>query len=173
MTDIRKIGVLVLSLALLLAAGCGRPGTGTEAGAAPRRQLETVQPNENDGAIYRATEEFVRALVADNREKVLSLLTSDHRASWRDESFLLSEEAKQQFEEFAMENLTHTVVRYINNEETNFQEMAMVFAVYDVVMKNGGQEANRIKMQDNLIFRQEGGQWLIAINERGFLVADN
>lgn len=175
MTKAKMLMVIVLGIALLLGtAGCGQRGGGTETGGgAPRNRLETVQPNENDGAIYRVTEEFIRALVADDREKVLSLLTADHRASWRDESFLLTAEAKQQFEEFAVENLTHTVVRYINNEETNFQEMAMLFAVYDVVMKSGGQEQNRIKMQDNLALRRENGQWLIAVNERGFLVADN
>jgi len=153
-------------------AGCGRQAATGDSGT-PRRQLETVQPNENDGAIYRATEEFVRALVADEREKVLSLLTADHRASWRDESFLLTEEAKQQFDEFAVENMTYTVVRYINNEDTGFREMAMLFVVYDVVMKQDGREVSRVKMQDNLAFRQDNGQWLIAINERGFLVPEN
>lgn len=49
----------------------------------------------------------------------------------------------------------------------------MLFVVYDVVMKQDGREVSRVKMQDNLAFRQDNGQWLIAINERGFLVPEN
>lgn len=171
MNRLRMMLCGVAAAALIVTAGCGqRNAAGTEATPAPRRQAETVQPNEQDGAIYRATEEFISALVADRREDVLKLLTSDHRASWSDDSFLLTEDAKRQFEEFALENLTYTVVRYINNEETQFIDNGFIFAVYDVVMKKGGEEAARIKMQENLIFREENGQWLIAADERGFLV---
>lgn len=170
-----KITVILLVATLLtgMLAGCAKQETGGVDSPVVRRQLETVKPNEDDGAIYRGTEEFVRAMVADDRQKVLSLLTADHRNSWRDESFLLSPDAKAQFEEITMENLNYTVVKYINNEETQFVDNGFIFAVYDVVMKKGGKEVSRAKMQENLVFRQENGQWLIAADERGFLVKEN
>ncbi|MBS4022161.1 MAG: hypothetical protein KGZ79_07030 [Dethiobacter sp.] len=155
-----------------LAGGCGNSGdSGPNNGAAPRRQVEKVNPPGDDGAIYSAAGEFVQALVSDDRDKVLFMLTVDHRNSWQEDSFLFRQDAKAGYEEFVLENLNYSVVAYLNNEQTGFTELAVIDAVYDVVMKNGGEEAVRVSLQDTLAFRRESGQWLISVNERIF-VAD-
>ena len=79
-------------------------------------------------------------------------------------------ETKERFEEIELEDLRHTVVRYINNEETNFENTAMIIIVYDVAMKNGGETKATSKIQESLAFRKEDGKWLVTMNERGFLV---
>lgn len=169
--------VLVTAIAALLftaAAGCGNkkeaePGNNPT----PRPKLSAINANEDDGAIYSTTKDFVRALVADERDKVMSLLTSEHRNGWNEKSFLITGDAKTQYDEFAVDKLQHTEVKYVNNEETNFENTGMVFAVYDVVMKKNGQEEGRVKIQESLVFRQENGKWLISLDERGFLVPKN
>lgn len=167
--------LLVFGASLFLALGtmgCGGDNAAQPGNTNQRRQAETVKPNDRDGQIYQTVETFINALVKDDRNTVLGLLTSDHRNSWREDSFLLNSEAKEQFEEFAADNLNYTVVRYVNNEDTNFIETAFIIAAYDVVMKNGGVEASRVKIQESLAFRQENGQWRISVNERGFLVRE-
>ena len=165
--------LMVLGLALLVSvAGCGPNDEGAQSGTQqPRRQLETVKANEDDGQIYRNVEAFINALVKDDRNTVLAMLTKDHRNSWSENSFLLNAETKNQFEEFGLENLNYTVVKYVNNEDTNFVETAFIVAAYDVVMKNDGAEAGRVKLQETLAFHKEDGQWGITVNERGILVS--
>ncbi len=168
---IKQIAVCIIIVALLAAvSGCGREEGLQEIQPGQRRQVETVKPNEKDGQIYRNVEAFVNALVRDDREAVLSMLTRDHRNSWRDDSFLLNGQARERYEQFAVDNLNYTVVKYVNNEDTNFVETAFIIAVYDVVMKNGGQESGRVKIQESMAFRQEDGLWKMSVNERGFLV---
>ncbi|MBS4030824.1 MAG: hypothetical protein KGZ63_05305 [Clostridiales bacterium] len=172
MKTIRRILVFGLVLALL-AVGAGCTKQAAENGAnSQRRQIETVKPNENDGQIYRNVETFVSALVKDDRNTVLEMLTKDHRNSWSDNSFLFNAEAKNRFDEFAAENLNYTIVKYVNNEDTNFVETAFIIAAYDVVMKKGGTEASRAKIQESMAFRKEDGQWKISVNERGLLVSN-
>lgn len=167
----RYLGVVFLFALIAAAAGCGsRETAGASESAVARAKLEAVKPHEDDGAIYGATKEFVRALVADERDQVLSLLTAEHRNGWEEQSFLITDAAKAKFDEFKLENLRHTVVKYMNNEDTGFENTGVVFAVYDVVMKNGGQEQDRVKIQESLVFRRENGKWLISLDERGFLV---
>jgi hypothetical protein len=171
MKTVKSVMVFCLLLLLLASAsGCGK----TEAEQAPElaqsRQVETVKPNENDGQIYRGVEAFIRALVKDDRETVLSLLTKGHASTWRDDSFLFNEQARERYDEFAVDNLNYTVVTYINNEDTNFVPTAFIVAVYDVVMKNGGVEASRVKLQESMAFHEDEGQWKIALDERGLLV---
>jgi len=165
--------LIILALALLvlaLLAGCGKSSTEQAGGGILRRQAETVKPNEDDGAIYQATEDFILALVADDRQKVLSLLTADHRNTWVDNSFLFRADAKDHFDEAVVENLNYTVVTYVNNESTNHENTGMIIAVYDVVMKKEGAEIGRTKIQENLAFRKENSRWLISMDERGFLI---
>lgn len=167
------LGMIFFFTAILI-AGCGGSGGNTTdddtaPATQPRKQIETVKPNEDDGAVYRATEDFIKALVNDDRQKVLSLLTADHRNSWRDDSYLLKGDAKSRYE-LALENLNYTVVSYVNNEQTNMEDNAIIIAVYDVVKKSGGEETGRVKWQESLVFRKENGQWLIALDERGPLV---
>jgi triphosphoribosyl-dephospho-CoA synthetase len=167
-------GVALLLLTLVSAAGCGWQAVADPANdSSPRKKLEAVKPNEDDGAIYGTTKKFINALVADDRETLLTMLTSEHRSAWQDESFLVTDSAKAQFDEIALENLNYTVVKYVNNEETNNKNTGMIFAVYDVVMKNDGMEEGRLKLQESLIFRKENNQWLISLDERGFLVDKN
>jgi triphosphoribosyl-dephospho-CoA synthetase len=175
MTNKLKVafGVALLLLTLVTAAGCGRQAVADQNDPSPRKKLEAVKPNEDDGAIYSTTKKFINALVADDRETLLTMLTSEHRSAWRDESFLVTDAAKAQFDEIALENLNYTIVKYVNNEETNFENTGMIFAVYDVVMKNDGLEEGRLKLQESLIFRKENNQWLISLDERGFLVEKN
>jgi ketosteroid isomerase-like protein len=169
----KQIVIIGAILVLLLGAvGCSN-GDEAETSTPQRRQVETVKPNEDDGQIYRAVETFVNALVNDDRSTVLDLLTTDHRNSWRDDSFLLNAEAKNRYDEFDVDNLNYTIVKYVNNEDTNFVETAFIIAVYDVLMKSGSQEDNRVKMQESLAFRREGEAWKISVNDRGFLVPQN
>jgi hypothetical protein len=167
------LGLLLLTLSLAGVQGCGSQDANKDGDKPARSKLETVKPNEDDGVIYHTTKEFVQALVTDDRQKILSMLTSEHRNTWEDESYLITEEAKSQYDEFTVENLQHTVVKYINNEDTNFENTGMVFAVYDVIMKKDGQEQGRVKIQESLVFRQENEKWLITLNDRGFLIEKN
>lgn len=166
----RKNSLILLFGAMILivsmVTGCGQADDTDNQGTGLRRQVETVKPNEDDGAIYRTTEEYVKALVEDDRNTVLSLLTVDHRNSWRNDSFLINADAKEIFDEITLANLNYTVVSYINNEETSFEDVGVIYAVYDVVLKKDGQEAGRQTFQDNLVFRKEDGQWRISVNER-------
>jgi predicted small lipoprotein YifL len=166
----RRITAMTAILLLFLSAlsGCGQRGNSDTTGA-PRARLQAVQPNEDDGAIYGATKSFIMALAENDREKILSLLTAEHRSEWSEDSYLLSADAMGQYEKIALENLQYTVVKYLNNEETNFENTGIVFAVYDVVMEKDGLE-ERVKIQENLAFRKENGAWLISLDERGFLV---
>lgn len=167
------IVVFGLILALLAGtAGCGQGNQAENGAKPPLRQTETVKPNEDDGQIYRNVEAFVGALVQDDRSTVLEMLTKDHRSSWSDNAFLLDAEAKKLFDEITLDNLNHSVVKYVNNEDTSFVETAFIIAVYDVVMKKAGVEADRVKFQESLAFRREDGQWKISVNERGFLVKE-
>lgn len=167
------LALFLFTLTLITVAGCGRQNSTDPTSQSPRKKMEAVKPNDDDGAIYSSTKEFVQALVADDREKVLSLLTAEHRSSWKEESFLIKNDEKQQFEDVVLDNLNYTVIKYVNNEDTNFENTGMIFAVYDVVMKNNGEEAGRVKLQESLMFRRENGKWLIALDERGFLVEKN
>lgn len=166
----RWVLILLVPALLLGTAGCGKKEAG-DPGQPKRRQIETVKPNEDDGQIYRNVEAFISALVKDDRNTVLEMLTTDHRNSWSDQSFLLNPEAKNTFEAFDVDNLNYTVVKYVNNEDTNFIETAFIVAAYDVVMKKGGAEADRIKVQESLAFHRENGQWKVSVNDRGFLVS--
>lgn len=166
-------GILLLALSLAGVQGCSSQEANTGNGGSPRSKLEAVKPNEDDGAIYQTTKEFVNALVTDDRQQVLSMLTSEHRNTWKEESYLVTGDAKEKYDEFVVEKLQHTVVKYLNNEETNFENTGMVFAVYDVIMKKDGQEQGRVKIQESLVFRQENGKWLISLDDRGFLVEKN
>jgi hypothetical protein len=160
---------MILVAALLVFVGCAKE-EGSPGPAPSRKQIETVKPNEDDGAVYQTTENFIKAMVRDDRQQVLSLLTADHRNSWTDDAFLIKPETKDLFEEFSVENLRYSVIQYINNEDTGNVNTAMIIVVYDVVMKNGGEEKARAKLQESLAFRKENNQWLITMNERGFLV---
>lgn len=167
---ITAVAILLLVLTLA-AAGCGQSdATNPEDGSSPRARLEAVEPNEDDGAIYGATVEFINALVRNDRETVASLLTAEHRRLWTEDSYLLSDAAKAQYDDIALENLQYTVVKYMNNEETNFENTGVLFAVYDVALRNNGEEQERVKIQESLAFRKENGTWLISMDERGFLV---
>jgi hypothetical protein len=164
------LGILLL-MVTLLAVGCGQDGVNS-ADSTPRTKLGAVQPNEDDGAIYEITKNFIAALVNDDKDQVLSLLTTEHRSVWTETSFLLSAAAKGQYDDIELGNLQYTVVKYLNNEETNFENTGIIFAVYDVTMKAGGQDES-MKIQESLAFRKENGQWLISMDERGFLVKTN
>ena len=167
------IAVVLILLSLGVVAGCGRQDANPAVGSSPRTKLEAVKPNEDDGAIYGVTKDFINALVKDEREKVLSLMTAEHRGEWNDDSFLIPVDAKAKFDEIKLENMQYTVVKYLNNEETNFENTGIIFAVYDVVMAKNGQEAERVKIQESLAFRKENGTWLVSMDERGFLVEKN
>lgn len=154
--------IAVATLAYFMAERSGLspvtlPGVGTTTGglAAPR-----------DEAVYQAAEQFIRALISDEREKVLSLLTEEHRLNWTDTSFLYDRTALQPGQTVELGSLRHSIVRYIQSPELAGETLALVTFKYTMLFKNGAEVSTEIKVEESMALQLVDENWLIAADQR-------
>ncbi|MBS4008197.1 MAG: hypothetical protein KGZ45_07230 [Clostridium sp.] len=133
------------------------PGAGSTTGglAEPR-----------DEAVYQAAEQFIRALISDDREKVLSLLTEEHSLNWTDASFLYDRTALQLGQTVELGSLRHSIVRYIQSPELGGETLALVTFEYTMLFKNGAEVLTEIKVEESMALQLVDGNWKIAADQR-------
>lgn len=164
----RKKGVVVLVLLLILfvaywlLASRGLVPPLPLPGAVATAGLASPQ----DAAVYLAARQFVEALVDDERERVLAMLTAGHRAKWTDASFLYDSTALQPGRSVALGDFRHSVVRYVQPPELGGETLALVTARYTVLFKNGDVVEGEVQVEENMGLQLVGDLWLIAADER-------
>ncbi|MBS3887442.1 MAG: hypothetical protein KGZ56_10350 [Dethiobacter sp.] len=133
------------------------PGVGTTAAglAAPR-----------DQAVYQAAEQFILALIKDEREVVLSMLTEEHRLNWTDASFLYDRTALQLGQSAELGSFRHSVVNYIQSPELGGQTLALVTVKYTVLFKNETETTAEIQIEESMALQLVNESWLIAADQR-------
>lgn len=133
------------------------PGAGTTAASLAAHR---------DKAVYQAAEQFILALISDEREKVLSLLTEEHRLNWTDASFLYDRTALQPGQTVELGSLRHSIVRYIQSPELGGETLALVTFKYTMLFKNGAEVSTEIKVEESMALQFVGENWLIAADQR-------
>jgi len=133
------------------------PGGGTTAAglAAPR-----------DQAVYQVAEQFILALIKDEREVVLSMLTEEHRLNWTDASFLYDRTALQLGQSAELGSFRHSVVNYIQSPELGGQTLALVTVKYTVLFKNETETTAEIQIEESMALQLVNESWLIAADQR-------
>ena len=142
------------------------------AGFSPVRSLPGVRTTAaglaapRDKAVYQAAEEFIRALINDDREEVLSLLTEEHRVNWTDASFLYDRTALQPGQIFELSSFRHSVVRYIQSPELGGETLALVTAKYKVLFKNETEIITEMQIEESMALQLVNDTWRIAADQR-------
>jgi len=120
-----------------------------------------------DAAIYQLVEEYVRSLVADDRPAVQSLLTSGHRETFAEESYLLRPGTRDAYDEITVSELNHSFPTYTSQfPGLEGIRVAVIVAQYTVQFKQNGQVVESPSFREELLLREEGGRWLIAASQR-------
>lgn len=119
-----------------------------------------------DAAVYQAAEQFILALIRDEREEVLSFLTEEHRANWTDASFLYDRTALQPGQVVELASLRHSVVRYIQSAELGGETLALVTFKYTVLFKNEAEITTEVKLEESMALQRVNDSWLIAADQR-------
>lgn len=164
--------LLVLLAAALLFWFESRRAPDTAEPTAPGEPVaETaLQPPANDAAIYRTLEAYLAGLVADDQEAVLALLTESHRLEFTAASFLLQPGASENFSEIVLAELDHSFPTYTSQfPGLEGVPVAVLAAEYTVNFYQNGTLASSPRFREELLFRQEGQNWLIAGSQRDFV----
>ena len=137
--------------------------------AAPEAEI-ALQPPANDAAIYLVLETYLAALVADEQEAVLALLTESHRQEFTAASFLLQPGAIENHSEIALAELNHSFPTY-TSQYTGLEgvPVAVLSAEYTVNFYQNGSLTAAPRFREELLFRREGENWLIAVSRRDFI----
>lgn len=162
----KGLAVLLLVLALFRGyqhlAGRGVVLAVPVPGVLPAAALASPQ----DAPVYLAARQFVEALVADDREKVLAMLTDGHRANWTDASFLSDRTRLEAGRTLELGRFRHSVVRYVQAPDLGGETVALVTARYTVLFKNGETVEGEMRVEENMAFQLAGGRWLVAADRR-------
>ncbi|MCW3491322.1 hypothetical protein [Dethiobacter alkaliphilus] len=126
--------------------------------------------DERDARIYSTIEQYLSAQAENQRDSVVRMLTEEHRKEWTDESFLLTEAARDAFDEITTENLKLGVIRYEN--QPGGIRQAIVFTEYDLVFINGEEVDLKVEVAEDLMFTEVDGEWLLSSNNRMLAEAD-
>lgn len=137
--------------------------------------VATVAPEEarvyasaaRDRDVYAIVERYLAMQMANDREGLFQLLSPQHRESWSDHSYLLTDQVKELFDEARLEDLRLGVVRLTEDEAEN--DLAGVSFKYRVVFLRDGQIVASVEMIEALALADREGQWLIERNERAML----
>lgn len=128
-----------------------------------------LQSPPDDAEIYRVVEDYVAALVADEQEIVLSLLTAYHRQEWQTDSFLLRQGVTALFSKIELTDFRHTFVYYSSAvPEIYGDKFALLTVEYKVDFINE-QETRTVRFSEDLVLRLEGENWRIAGSKRDIL----
>jgi hypothetical protein len=155
------LAVVIVALLVWVFLRGREPG---EANTVSKSTLALASPE--DSFVYRSVEGFVLALVADEREQVLAMLTDDHRMNWMENSYLYGEDMRQKYESIRVGDLRHSIVRYVQVPEAGNATMALVTVRYVVEFVNNGEVETSVMMEEKLGLRQAGELWKIAVDER-------
>ena len=129
-----------------------------------------LQPPANDAAIYLALETYLAGLVADDQEAVLALLTESHRQEFAEASFLLQPGTIENYSEIVLAELDHSFPTYTSQfPGLEGVAVAVLAAEYTVNFYQDGTLAASPRFREELLFRQEGENWLIAGSQRDFV----
>jgi hypothetical protein len=119
-----------------------------------------------DAAVYQTARQFIKALVADDREKVQAMLTEGHRANWTDVSFLYDRTLLAPGRNIVLGSYRHSVVRYVQSSTLGGETVALVTVFYTVLFKNGETVEGEMQVEENMVLQLVGEQWLIAADQR-------
>ncbi|MBS3899787.1 MAG: hypothetical protein KGZ76_13295 [Dethiobacter sp.] len=129
-----------------------------------------LQPPANDAAIYRILEAYLAGLVADDQEAVLALLTESHRQEFTEASFLLQPGTMENYSEIVLAELDHSFPTYTSQfPGLEGVLVAVLAAEYTVNFYQDGTLVASPRFREELLFRQEGQNWLIAGSQRDFV----
>ncbi|MCL4464008.1 MAG: hypothetical protein M1552_03315 [Firmicutes bacterium] len=129
-----------------------------------------LQPPANDAAIYQALEAYLAGLVADDQEAVLALLTESHRQEFTEASFLLQPGTIENYSEIVLAELDHSFPTYTSQfPGLEGVPVAVLVTEYTVNFYQNGTLAASPRFREELLFRQEGQNWLIAGSQRDFV----
>jgi hypothetical protein len=144
------------------------PAVGQDAVAA-----RGLTPPANDAAVYATLEQYVHALVADDRPAVLQLLTVEHRGAFGEASFLLLPGVREEFSEIRLASLNHSFPTYTAQLPGMAGVMVAVLeAEYTAHFVRDGQVVHAPRFREELVLREQEGRWLIAVSRRDFLAQD-
>lgn len=122
-----------------------------------------------DAAVYLAAREFIEALLRDDREKVLVMLTEGHRANWTDASFLYDGTELREGQHAVLGQFRHSVVRYERLPELGGERVALLTARYTVLFKDGEVVEREFRIEENMVLQYVAETWLVAADERKIL----
>jgi hypothetical protein len=131
-------------------------------------------PPAKDAELYRTLEEYVRALVDDDRPAVLSLLTSAHREAFGEGSFLILPGAREYYTEIRLADMTHSFPTFTAQlPGWEGVTVAVLVAEYTVYFMRDGVVAQAPRFREELVLREQDGRWLIAMSRRDYLTDDD
>lgn len=128
-------------------------------------ELATTQDEE----VYLAAREFIEALVQDERDLLLAMLTESHAANWTAASFLYDGTALREGQRAALGQFRHNVVRYVQPPELGGERVALLTVHYTVLFKDGETVEKEVRIEENMGLQLVDGTWLVAADQRKIL----
>ncbi|EEG77722.1 hypothetical protein [Dethiobacter alkaliphilus] len=175
----KKVLLAVIAVAVVLAGATGfyLLGDGAAVGSAGGtgndndQASEVVQTgnsgfpvSELDSRVYSVVEDFLQAQVENDQHAVLSLLSTEHRAEWRDDSFLVSERAFETFDEVRLDDLKMGVIDFQRVDGT---DLAAVYLNYSIQFIRDNEVVTQADVVEEVGLSLEGeDNWVIDRNMR-------
>lgn len=158
-----KKKIVLVVVALLMVAGVagfyllsGEEGNNTETAVAVGQG--GFPASARDAKVYSQIEEYLQAQRANERDKVLGMLSPEHRLEWTDNSYLLTEQALAMFDEIRLGELKIGVIDFNDIEG---KSRADVLLSYILFLVKDNQVTARVDMAEDLGLIETGDGWLI------------
>lgn len=161
----KKVLAAAIAVVVVLLGATGfyllsRDGGSTEGVSETIQAERTGFPiNIRDARVHSALEKYLAAQAQNKREDVLAMLHPLHLQEWTDDSFLLTENAMEIFEEVRLGDVKLGVIDYQNRDG---QQLASIYTNYTIYFIRNGNIAARVDVVEDVGMNQAESDWLIS-----------